>query len=85
MKKYLVYIPGSSKWKNAFLKGILIYNDKTEELIIPQSALTFSFNVDDKYEWIHSNKVKNGFSFDIAVEFSNKNKKELKYLVPERI
>lgn len=84
-KHYRVYVPGSSKWKKCSRKIVLEIDGESRESEITLQTLAFEFEVPDKYEWIHSNKVVDNCSFNISVEFSNKSKKEVKYLVPERV
>lgn len=50
-------------------------------------ASIFEFEVPDKYEWVHSTAIKDGWSFDVSCEYSNStgSRTEKTSLVPQKL
>jgi hypothetical protein len=97
--KYSVVVPApSAKRMRGSGKLIVTYNEgwdgirditygPKETTVMEIEGADAEFEVPDKYEWIGSTSILDGFSFTVKVEYSNKtgSRKEEHVLVPKKL
>lgn len=68
---------------------LVTYNSKEDFFVyeLKEKHASFTFDVPDRYQWIHSTDIVDGWSFSVACEYVNSSgsRKQTYQLVPQKL